>query len=110
MTRLPQERTELMAAELVTIYWRDIPAQVTAQKGRTREKALLDARFQHAIDRAAMAAGMDDTDSYIAQWRRESTPLSDDMATAVADEIARIDAAYDRKRLEHLVQAGGIES
>lgn len=110
MTRLPQERTELMAAELVTIYWRDIPAQVTAQKGRAREKALLDARFQHAIDRAAMAAGMDDTDSYIAQWRRESTPLSDDMATAVADEIARIDAAYDRERLEHLVQAGGIET
>lgn len=110
MTRLPQKRTELMAAELVTIYWRDIPAQVTAQKGRTREKALLDARFQHAIDRAAMAAGMDDTDSYIAQWRRESTPLSDDMATAVADEIARIDAAYDRERLEHLVQAGGIET
>ncbi len=110
MTPLPQERTELMAAELVTIYWRDIPAQVTAQKGRTREKALLDARFQHAIDRAAMAAGMDDTDSYIAQWRRESTPLSDDMATAVADEIARIDAAYDRERLEHLVQAGGIET
>ncbi|MEE3205742.1 MAG: virulence factor [Actinomycetota bacterium] len=99
-----------MAAELVTIYWRDIPAQVTAQKGRTREKALLDAGFQHAIDRAAMAAGMDDTDSYIAQWRRESTPLSDDMATAVADEIARIDAAYDRERLEHLVQAGGIET
>ena len=110
MTRLPQEHTELMATELVTIYWRDIPAQVTAQKGRTREKALLDARFQHAIDRAAMAAGMDDTDSYIAQWRRESTPLSDDMATAVADEIARIDAAYDRERLEHLVQAGGIET
>jgi hypothetical protein len=110
MTRLPQEHTELMATELVTIYWRDIPAQVTAQKGRTREKALLDARFQHAIDRAAMAAGLDDTDSYIAQWRRESTPLSDDMATAVADEIARIDAAYDRERLEHLVQAGGIET
>ncbi len=110
MTRLPQERTELMAAELVTIYWRDIPAQVTAQEGRTREKALLDARFQHAIDRAAMAAGMDDTDSYIAQWRRESTPLSADMATAVANEIARIDAAYDRERLEHLVQAGGIET
>ncbi len=99
-----------MAAELVTIYWRDIPAQVTAQEGRTREKALLDARFQHAIDRAAMAAGMDDTDSYIAQWRRESTPLSADMATAVANEIARIDAAYDRKRLERLVQAGGIET
>ena len=99
-----------MAAELITIYWRDIPAQVTAQEGRTREKALLDARFQHAIDRAAMVAGMDDTDSYVAQWRRESTPLSNDMAAAVADETARIDAAYDRERLEHLVQAGGIET
>ena len=98
-----------MAAQLVTIYWRDIPAQVTAQQGRTREKALLDARFQHAIDRAAMIAGMDDTDSYVAQWRREATPLADDMAAAVADEAARIDAAYGRERLERLVQAGGVE-
>ncbi len=98
-----------MAAQLVTIYWRDIPAQVTAQQGRTREKALLDARFQHAIDRAAMIAGMDDTDSYVAQWRRETTPLADDMAAAVASEAARIDATYDRERLERLVQAGGVE-
>ena len=45
-----------MPAKLVTIYWRDIPAQVTAQAGRHREKALLDARFQHAIDRAATVA------------------------------------------------------
>jgi len=98
-----------MAAQLVTIYWRDIPAQVTAQQGRTREKALLDARFQHAIDRAAMVAGMDDTDSYVAQWRRETAALDGDMAAAVADEIARIDAAYDRGRLERLVKAGGVE-
>ena len=46
------------AAHLVTIYWRDIPAQVTAQRGRSREKALLDARFQDAIDRAALVAGL----------------------------------------------------
>ena len=57
-----------------------------------------------------MVAGMDDTDSYVAQWRRESTPLSDDLAAAVADEVARIDAAYDPERLEHLVQSGGIET
>ena len=50
-------------ARLVTIYWRDIPAQVTAQRGRSREKALLDARFQDAIDRAAIVAGLTDTDS-----------------------------------------------
>ena len=54
-----------MAAELVTIYWRDIPAQITAQEGRTREKALLGARFQHAIDRAAMVAGMAKATQYV---------------------------------------------
>ncbi len=98
-----------MDIQLVTIYWRDIPAQVTAQQGRTREKALLDARFQHAIDRAAMVAGMEDTDSYVGQWRRESATLATDMAAAVADEAARVDAAYDRDRLERLVRSGGVE-
>ena len=73
-----------MAAQLVTIYWRDIPAQVTAQQGRNREKALLGARFQHAIDRAAMVAGMDDTDSYVAQWRREAVECLADLAPAAA--------------------------
>ncbi|MDG2428503.1 MAG: virulence factor [Acidimicrobiales bacterium] len=98
-----------MAAQLVTIYWRDIPAQVTAQQGRNREKALLDARFQHAIDRAAMIANMSDTDSYVAQWRRESVPLTTDLAAAVASEAARINASYDRERLERLVHLGGVE-
>ena len=94
-------------AEVIIVYWRDIPAQITAQQGRTREKALLDARFQHAIDRAAMIAGMDDTDSYVAQWRRESVSLTADMAAAVADEAARIDAEYDRDRIKALIANDG---
>ena len=91
-----------MAAHLVTIYWRDIPAQVTAQRGRTREKALLDARFQHAIDRAAMVAGCTDTDSYVAEWRRESAACDTDLA-------ARIDAEYSAEHLERLVCTGGVD-
>ena len=98
-----------MAARLITIYWRDIPAQVTAQQGRSREKALLDARFQHAIDRAAMVAGMEDSDSYITQWRRISTPCPPDMAAAVATETARLDESYPVDRLERLVRSGGVE-
>ena len=98
-----------MAAQLVTIYWRDIPAQVTAQQGRNREKALLDARFQHAIDRAAMVAGMDDTDSYVAQWRRETVECLVDLAPAVAVEAARPDESYPDDRLERLVRSGGVE-
>ncbi len=98
-----------MAAQLVTIYWRDIPAQVTAQQGRNREKALLDARFQHAIDRAAMVAGMDDTDAYVAQWRRETVECRVDLAPAVAVEAARLDESYPDDRLERLVRSGGAE-
>jgi len=98
-----------MAAQLVTIYWRDIPAQVTAQQGRNREKALLDARFQHAIDRAAMVAGMDDTDSYVAQWRREAVKCLADLAPAVAVEAARLNESYPDDRLERLVRSGGVE-
>ena len=98
-----------MAARLVTIYWRDIPAQVTAQEGRTKEKALLDARFQHAIDRAAMVAGCTDSDRYVAEWRRESGNCNGDLASSVAAEAARIDAESSNDRLERLVHSGGVD-
>ena len=99
-----------MPPKLITIYWRDIPAQVTAQEGRVREKALLEARFQHAIDRAAAVAGLTDTDSYIAQWNRKTTDCDDEMASVVAKEAAAIEKAYPVERLEGLVKQGGIET
>jgi len=97
------------AAHLVTIYWRDIPAQVTAQRGRSREKALLDARFQDAIDRAAIVAGLTNTDSYLAEWRRVVARCNGDMAATVAAEVARLEDAYPGDRLERLIRAGGVE-
>ena len=45
-------------AELTVIWWRDIPAQVTAKEGRTRAARELPPRFQEAIDAAAMRAGL----------------------------------------------------
>jgi|TARA_B100000959_G_scaffold46857_1_gene47764 hypothetical protein len=99
-----------MAAKLVTIYWRDIPAQVTAQAGRHREKALLDARFQHAIDRAATVAGLTETDNYVAEWRREAVECGADMAAAVAAEAGRINEAFPPERLEGLVGSGGLDN
>ena len=99
-----------MSYKLIIIYWRDIPAQVTAQEGRTREKALLAARFQHAIDRAAAVAGLTDTDSYIAQWKRETFACEGDMAEVVAKEASKIEDSYTAERLEQLVQQGGAEN
>jgi len=42
-------------AELIKIYWRDIPSQVTAKAGRKTAKVMLPARFQEGIDRDAAA-------------------------------------------------------
>jgi hypothetical protein len=95
---------------IVTIYWRDIPAQitVTTAAGET-EKVLLEPRFQHAIDRAAHVAGLTDTQDYVEQWRRVSGAIEGDpteLAQATADAIH---SDYHRDRLEALVAAGGLE-
>ena len=57
-------------AKLITVYWRDIPAQVTAKAGRKTAKIQLTDRFQEAIDMAAMRAGKGSTDEYLEDWHR----------------------------------------
>ena len=61
-------------AQLITLYWRDIPAQVVAEAGRgrkrTQAKIELHRRFALAIDEAAMRDGADSTDDYLAEWRK----------------------------------------
>ena len=52
------------------VYWRDIPAQVIVGKGRRGAKVQLPERFEQAIDRCAMKVGAQDTDSYLAEWRK----------------------------------------
>lgn len=96
---------------IVTIYWRDIPAQVTVTTAEgSTDKILLDARFQHAIDRAAGVAGLTETEDYVEQWRRVPGELDDgdpaELARATADAIH---SDYPRDRLEALVAAGGVE-
>ncbi len=101
-------RARASKPELVTIFWRDIPAQVTASSGDDRVKVLLDARFQHAIDRAAMVAGKSDTQSYVAEWRREVKPFDGDPQTAAEAEAEQVNAAYDADTIEALVRSGGV--
>ena len=93
---------------VVVIYWRDIPAQVTAGDRATGDKVLLDARFQHAIDRAAAVAGKTDTASYVAEWRRVTHPLTGDPSAAAAGRAAELDSTFAQDRLEQLVRSGGV--
>ncbi|MEQ6203352.1 virulence factor [Sulfitobacter sp. HNIBRBA2951] len=95
-------------ASVVIVYWRDIPAQVIVGKGRRGEKRILPERFEQAIDRAAMKVGAEDTDAYLAEWRKADPVVIDGDDAAVADaEVARIDAEYDRERIKALIANDG---
>jgi hypothetical protein len=94
--------------KLITVYWRDIPAQLIGRKGRTTVcKRVLDPRFQHAIDRAAMRARKVSEDAYLEDWRRVSSPCEGDVEQAVADEAIRLESEYTVDVLDTLARAGG---
>ena len=96
--------------EVIIILWRDIPAQVNAQRGRERKQVQLDEKFQRAIDRAKRKAHIYTAEEDIAQWRRVSLPLVGDLAAAAQREADRLDNEYSRERLGKLAFAGGFEA
>lgn len=98
-------------ADLIIVYWRDIPAQVIVRKGRQNAKRELPLRFTEAIDMCAMRTGAGDTDAYLAEWRKaDPVPVGDDLEAEAEKALAEYDAAYDRERLVALVKAGGREA
>lgn len=100
----------LEMAELIVVYWRDIPAQVIVKKGRQSAKRELPLRFTEAIDMCAMRTGAGETDAYLAEWRKaEPVTVSDDLETEAEKAFQDLDAQYDRERLVALVKAGGNE-
>ena len=100
-----------MNSSLTVVYWRDIPAQVVARTGGGRRgsaRRALSARFQEAIDRAAMRAGLAGSDDYLGEWRRgEPIPAGRD-PEAEADALARrLEAEFTDEVLDALIAAGG---
>lgn len=95
-------------AEVTIVYWRDIPAQVIVGKGRRGVKIALPERFEQAIDRCAMKVGAQDTDAYLAEWRKAApfTVEGEDRAVAEA-EAARIDREYDTDAIKALIANDG---
>lgn len=95
--------------QLITIYWRDIPAQVNAKSRADSHKILMKPRFQKAIDRAAMVADITTASDYVNEWRREAVNITGDPEAAASAEAERLDAEFDKARLEELVLAGGFD-
>jgi len=99
-------------ANLITLYWRDIPAQVIAERGRGRKreqtKIELPRRFSVAIDAAAMRDGVDSSDDYLSEWRRsEPEECGEDLNAEAAMRAAALDCEYNSEILRELVKNGG---
>ena len=98
-------------ADLVVVYWRDIPAQIIVKKGRASAKRELPLRFTEAIDMCAMRTGAGDTDAYLAEWRRGNpVAVGDDLEAEADKAMNEIDTRYTKERLVALVKAGGTEN
>lgn len=95
-------------ASRIIIFWRDIPTQVLVREGRRAEKRELPERFIQAVDRAAMRAGLRESDAYLAEWRRgEPERCGDDLASEADAALAALEAAYPDARLTELVRREG---
>lgn len=97
-------------ARLVTIYWRDVPAQVNAQQGRERVGIPLPRPFQRAVERSAVRSRQKNAHDFVRHWRRSDRPCGDDLAAEAAAEVARLTAAYPLRRLNAIIEAGGVDS
>jgi hypothetical protein len=94
---------------LTVIWWRDIPAQVTARRGEHVVRRELSPQFQVAIDRAAMHAGLIGTDAYLDEWRKVTTPCDEDLQTAVDAVAADLEETYPATRLARVAGNLGYE-
>ena len=94
-------------AEYQITYWQEIPSMVMAREGRrNRFKIELPARFQVAIDEAAMRANMIGTDAYLEQWHksdwenREGTPQE-----VVETVVSEIETAFSPARIREILNS-----
>jgi len=97
-----------MAAKLTIVYWRDIPTQVIAQKGRTRHSVPLTDRFLKAVDAAAMIGGETESDDYMAHWRKETQACDESTMEADANALAeKLEAEFSKEDLRDLIKNQG---
>jgi hypothetical protein len=93
------------------LYWHDIPLQVRSGERRDRVSRELASRFQVAIDKAAMEAGIFGDDQYLNQFQwSEPQERDGDPAAVVAAVAAEIEARYpviDWRKSVESIQAGG---
>ncbi len=95
---------------LKIIKWRDIPAQVNGTSGDEKIQVELPPRFQKAIDRAAMVAGLKDANSYISEMGAETRAASgEDLSADVSALVDELETGFPLEVLNEFVRTGGFD-
>lgn len=77
------------------LYWHDIPVQVRAGSRRDRVGKELAPRFQAAVDQAAMAANLTNTDDYLNGFHWSEVVEREGTAGEVAEIVtAELEASF----------------
>jgi FAD/FMN-containing dehydrogenase len=98
-------------AEYQITSWRDLPSMVVAREGDAVTKVQLAARFQEAIDEAAMRLGETGSDEYLAGWTRSDwTAMDGDHAHVAAVVSAQIEDSWTPERLTDYLDGLGPAS
>ena len=95
--------------QVVYIFWRDIPAQFIVGKGRQAKKVKLPDRFETAIDKCAMKLNFTNSESYLKEWRKTSPIYCEgSLEDIIGSENKRFEVDYNNKKLNQLIENGGI--
>ena len=69
---------------------------------------MLEHRFQEAIDRAAMRAGKGSSSAYIAEWRRETEIIREDVSNDfLTEEVQKLQNLFSHEDLKVLIKNHG---
>jgi hypothetical protein len=94
--------------ELQITSWRDIPSFVAAREGSEVIKISLPARFQEAIDEAAMRLGDSGADAYMEGWSRGPWMDVEGSASHAAESAAAdLEARWTTEALATLLDSYG---
>lgn len=89
--------------------WRELPSMVVARSGDETAKVQLAARFQEAIDEAAMRLGDTGATDYLEGWERTPWTETDGSPDEVLDRVAtELDREWPAERIaDYLDGLGG---
>ena len=86
--------------------WRELPSMVAARSGDETAKVQLAARFQEAIDEAAMRLGDTGATDYLEGWERSPWTEADGSPSEVLDRVAaELDGEWPTDRIADYLDA-----